>query len=170
MTTITLSVTAPDLKTITRGLSGDWGPTLHRTARRIGQVVAVAWALCSLASDRWQQLVAWAQAHQLHGLARLGLPGGSTAEESSVVPTMVIGVDWAEPEGSATVQMVVQRLAPALPPARPAANIAPPSRGIIHISDPMARAIRMVREGRSQRLAAHLCGVPRTSLQRALKA
>jgi hypothetical protein len=49
------------------------------------------------------------------------------------------------------------------------ANMAPPQ--LLHISDPMLRAVRMVRtEGRSQRLAAHLCGVPRTSLQRALKA
>jgi predicted DNA-binding protein (UPF0251 family) len=49
--------------------------------------------------------------------------------------------------------------------------MAPPCVGIIHISDPMARAVRMVRsEGKSQRLAADLCGVSRTSLQRALKA
>jgi hypothetical protein len=158
MTTITLSFTAPELKTITRGLSGDWGPTLHATARRLGAVVALVWSLCSLASDRWQQLVAWAQQHQLHGLARLGLPGGNYPEipDSSAITVAPV--------------LVVQRLAPALPPARSAANVAPPSAGIIHISDPMARAVRMVREGRSQRLAAHLCGVPRTSLQRALKA
>lgn len=48
-------------------------------------------------------------------------------------------------------------------------NVAPPR--VIHISDPMARAIRMVRtDGRSQRLAAFICGVSRSSLQRALKA
>ena len=48
------------------------------------------------------------------------------------------------------------------------ANVAPPT--LIHISDPMIRAIRLVRvEGRSQRLAASICGVSRTSLQRALK-
>jgi transposase len=41
-------------------------------------------------------------------------------------------------------------------------------QGLIHISDPMARAVRLVREGKSQRLAASLCGVSRTSLQRAL--
>lgn len=158
MTTITLSVAAPELKAITRSISGDWGPTLHRTARRIGQVVALVWTLCFLASDRWQQLVAWAQAHQLHGLARLGLPGGSTAEESSVVPATVAPV------------LVLQRMAPALPPARSVANVAPPRTGIIHISDPMARAVRLVQDGKSQRLAAHICGVSRTSLQRALKA
>jgi hypothetical protein len=48
--------------------------------------------------------------------------------------------------------------------------LAPSRTGIIHISDPMARAVRMVRQGKSQRLAAHLCGVSQTSLQRVLKA
>jgi hypothetical protein len=52
-----------------------------------------------------------------------------------------------------------------------ASNVAPPRTGIIHISDPMARAVRMVRtDGKSQRLAASICGVSRSSLQRALKA
>jgi len=46
-------------------------------------------------------------------------------------------------------------------------NIAPPM--LIHISDPMARAVRLVHEGKSQRLAASICGVSRSSLQRALK-
>ena len=47
-------------------------------------------------------------------------------------------------------------------------NIAPPV--LVHISDPMARAVRLVRvEGRSQRRAASLCGVSRSSLQRALR-
>lgn len=158
MTTITLSVTAPELKAVTRGLSGDWGPTLHRTARSIGQVVALLWTLCSLGSDRWQQLVAWAQAHQLHSLARLGLPGGSTAEDFSVVPTMVLGVDWGGPEGSATVQMVVQRLAPALPPARPVANVAPPS--IRHLAA----------QGLSQREIAGTLGLTRYQVRKALAA
>jgi hypothetical protein len=146
MTTITLSVTAPDLKTITRRLSGDWGPTLHRTARRIGQVVALLWTLCSLASDRWQQLVAWAQAHQLHGLARLGLPGGSTVKECLTVPATVV-----QP-------VVVQRLAPALPPARPAANVAPPS--IRHLAA----------QGLSQREIAGTLGLTRYEVQKALAA
>jgi hypothetical protein len=60
--------------------------------------------------------------------------------------------------------VLIQRQAAAV--ATPA-NIAPPV--LIHISDPMARAIRLVGEGKSQRLAASLCGVSRTSLQRALK-
>jgi hypothetical protein len=66
-------------------------------------------------------------------------------------------------------RVIVQRQAP-----EPAA-IAAPARydglhGLIHISDPMARAVRLVREGKSQRLASQLCGVSRSSLQRALKA
>jgi hypothetical protein len=51
-----------------------------------------------------------------------------------------------------------------------ASDVAQPRTGIIHISDPMARAVRMVHEGKSQRLAAARCGVPRSSLQRVLKA
>ena len=48
-------------------------------------------------------------------------------------------------------------------------NIAPPV--LVHIGDPMLRAIRLVRvEGKSQRLAASICGISRSSLQRALKA
>jgi predicted DNA-binding protein (UPF0251 family) len=47
------------------------------------------------------------------------------------------------------------------------ANIAPPV--LVHISDPIARAVRLVHEGKSQRLAASICGVSRSSLQRALK-
>ena len=59
--------------------------------------------------------------------------------------------------------VIIQRQAAAAAPA----NIAPPV--LIHISDPMARAVRLVKEGKSQRLAASICGVSRTSLQRALK-
>jgi hypothetical protein len=59
--------------------------------------------------------------------------------------------------------VIVQRQAAVATPA----NIAPPV--LIHISDPMARAVRLVREGKSQRLAASLCGVSRSSLRRALR-
>jgi hypothetical protein len=60
--------------------------------------------------------------------------------------------------------VIVQRQAAAV--ATPC-NIAPPV--LIHISDPMARAVRLVHEGKSQRLAASICGVSRSSLQRALR-
>jgi hypothetical protein len=132
-----ITITAPELKTITRALSSDWGPHLHSTARRTGAMVALIWTLCSLAADRWQRLAAWVEQHHLHGLARLGM-----------------GTDPA-PE-----PMLIQRLAPAAPPA----NIAPPRP-----ADPMARAVLKVRSGMSQRQAASLCGVSRSSLQRALK-
>ena len=56
--------------------------------------------------------------------------------------------------------VLIQRLATAAPPA----NIAPPRP-----ADPMARAVLKVRSGMSQRQAASLCGVSRSSLQRALK-
>ena len=60
--------------------------------------------------------------------------------------------------------MITQRLAAVATPA----NIAPPA--LIHISDPMLRAIRLVRvEGKSQRAAASLCEVGRSALQRALR-
>jgi hypothetical protein len=60
--------------------------------------------------------------------------------------------------------MIIHRLAPATTPG----NIAPPV--LIHVSDPMHRAIRLVRvEGKSQRAAASICGVCRSSLQRALR-
>jgi hypothetical protein len=61
--------------------------------------------------------------------------------------------------------VIIQRQAAIATPS----NVAPPRTGIIHISDPMARAVRLVRDGKSQRLAASLCGISRTSLQRALK-
>jgi hypothetical protein len=60
--------------------------------------------------------------------------------------------------------VIVQRQAAVATPA----NIAPPAR-VIHISDPMLRAVRLVRDGKSQRLAASICGVSRSSLQRALR-
>lgn len=62
--------------------------------------------------------------------------------------------------------VIIQRQAAVAAPS----NVAPPRAGIIHISDPMARAVRLVRDGKSQRLAASICGVSRSSLQRALKA
>lgn len=144
-----LTITVPELKSVTRALSSDWGPTIHATARRLGVVVALAWTLGSMAADRWQQLAVWVQRRHVQGLARLGLPGGARPAADQL---------------PAATKMVTQRQAAAATPA----NIAPPV--LIHISDPMLRAIRLVRvEGRSQRLAASICGVSRSSLQRALR-
>jgi hypothetical protein len=187
----TICITAPDLKTITRALSSDWCPTIHAAARRLGAVVALIYTLGFMAGERWRQLGAWAQEHQLHGLARLGLHRGnypefsdsSTAEESSVVPAMILGIDFAGPEGSATVQtivlrrpggnysesldgsaarvlpvLMVQRLAPALSPARQAANVAPLS--IWHLAS----------QGLSQREIAGTLGLTRYQVRKTLAA
>ena len=124
----------------------DWAPHIERTARRLAQVCAVVYCL---------GYVAGAWLHRLNDTltALLVRRRGFTVDERA----MCLEVLAAAP--------IVQPQAAAITPA----NIAPP--GLIHISDPMARAVRMVRsEGKSQRLAASLCGVSRTSLQRALKA
>lgn len=142
----TICITVPALKTISRGLSSDWGPTLHGAARRLGALVALIWTLCSMAADRWQQLVAWAQEHQLHGLARLGLSGSNYPESPDSSGARVAPV------------LVVQRLAPALPPARTAANVAPPS--IRHLAA----------QGLSQREIAGTLGLTRYQVQKALAA
>jgi len=176
-TTITITMPSVELKSVTRALASDWAPTLHATARRIAVVVALFITAWVMASEAWQRVAAWAMEHQLQGLARLGLPGGNYPEIPDGSPAPVGNVK-ALLTGSAGVTIEVidcrpdlcQRLAPALPPARSTSNVAPPRTGIIHISDPMARAVRMVHEGKSQRLAAQLCGVSRSSLQRALKA
>ncbi len=86
------------------------------------------------------------------------------------------------------VRLLVRRRRPLLP-AAPAPLALPPARvidpavvhrfavapvsarsGFGHTVDPMARAVRLVRSGMKQRPAASLCGVSRSSLQRALKA
>jgi hypothetical protein len=95
----TISITVPELVTITRALSSDWGPALHAAARRVGALVALAWALGALAVDRWQQLATWAHKHRLPHSA----------------PSMVVA--RLAPAGP-----------PALPPARPAANLPPSIR------------------------------------------
>ena len=190
MTTICISV--PALKTITLGLCSDWGPTLHAAARRLGAVVALIWTLWSMAADRWKQLVAWAQEHQLHGLARLGLHGGnypespdsSTAEESSVVPATIVqrqpgGNLKASLTGSApdhfpgATEMVTTPVGPKpvattngaeLSPAPEAAPVTTPA----NLAPPSIR--RLAAEGLSQRKIAGTLGLTRYQVQKALAA
>jgi hypothetical protein len=74
-----------------------------------------------------------------------------------------------------TALLVRKRRPLLLPPARaiePAFAIAPvPAHsGFGRAADPMTRAVRLARKGLSQRKAAAICGVKRSSLQRALKA
>lgn len=145
----TICITVPALKTITRGLSSDWGPTLHAAARRLGAVVALLYTLGFMAGERWHQLVAWAQEHQLNRLARLGLPGGNL--KASLTGS-------APGHFPAVTEMVTQPLAPALPPARPAANVAPPS------------VRRLAAQGCSQREIAGTLGLTRYQVRKALAA
>jgi hypothetical protein len=122
----------------------DWAPHIEAIARRLAQICAfvfcAGWALGSFVHRLNDRLAALL-------VRRRGL----TPEERAMCLEVLA--------------MTTQRLAAEATPA----NIAPPRTGIIHISDPMARAVRLVRDGKSQRLAAHICGVSRTSLQRALK-
>jgi hypothetical protein len=182
--TTTVSFNVPSLASVTRA---DWGFTFHRWAGTIAAVLVVPYAAGLMAGEAWHRLLGWVDAHHMAGLARLGLPGATPSEllispKLEVVPPLAavhlisdeaydalqafIKEDQADHFLDAT-KMVVQRLAPA---PTPSIAITQPRVGIIHISDPMARAVRMVREGKSQRHAAHVCDVPRSSLQRALKA
>ena len=121
-------------------LTTDWAPHAEAIARRLAQICTIVYVAGYITG-------AWI--HRLND--RLA---GRTAPPPAPAP------------------VITQRQAAAATPA----NIAPPVRydglhGLIHVSDPMLRAIRLVRvEGRSQRLAASICGVSRSSLQRALKA
>ena len=179
----TICITVPALKAITRGLSSDWGPTLHAAASRLGAVVALIYSLGLMAGERWQQLTAWAQEHQLHGLARLGLAEGScqgfldssTTEESSAAPAMVVGIHFAGPEGSATLHTIVQR--------RPGGNLKALLTG--SASDQFLGATEMVTtpanvappsirhlaaQGFSQRMIAGTMGLTRYQVRKALAA
>lgn len=151
-TTITLPTV--ELKSVTRTLASDWGPMLHRTARRIAAVLVAVYTVWVMAEERWQQLVAWAMRHQVQGLARLGLPGGNvkafltgsaTEESSAVAPDHV----------PAAREMVLQRLAPARP-AGPSVGMAPPS------------IQRLAAEGFSQRQISSTLGITRYQVRKAL--
>ena len=120
-------------------LTTDWAPHAEAIARRLAQICTIVYVAGYITG-------AWL--HRLNDQL-----AGRTAPPPAPAP------------------VIIQRQAAAATPA----NIAPPVRydglhGLIHVSDPMLRAIRLVRvEGRSQRLAASICGVSRSSLQRALR-
>jgi hypothetical protein len=150
------------ISTIIQFARADWAPHIEAAIRRFAHVCAVVfvagWALGTIVHRLNDRLTAL--------LVRKRRP---------------LALPPAREPQPAAVQVVVHRFAVAPVPARcgiqrmaaeatAPANHAPPA-GWLHISDPMRRAIRMVRnDGRSQRLAASLCGVSRSSLQRALKA
>jgi hypothetical protein len=158
----TICITAPDLKTITRALSSDWGPTLHAAARRLGAVVALIYTLGFIAGERWHQLGAWAQEHQLHGLARLGLPGsnlkvrltGSAPDQFPGATEMV--TTPVGPKPVATTNGAELMPAPDAAPVTTPANVAPPS--IRHLAA----------QGCSQREISSKLGVSRHKVRKAL--
>ncbi len=142
------------MKTVITIATADWAPHLEQAARRLAQVCAfvycAGWALGAWVHRTSDQLARlW---------VRLLVP---------VQPVSFADVTWPDidPDTIKWHEPIIYR-AQAAAVATPA-NIAPPVW--VHISDPMARAVRLVREGKSQRLAASICGVSRTSLQRALK-
>lgn len=86
---------------------------------------------------------------------RLWVPAAASSDRQAPVKFEV------RPAPAPVALLVMAQSAAAVVPS----NVAPPARP----ADPMERAIHLVRvERRSQRLAASLCGVSRTSLQRAL--
>jgi hypothetical protein len=167
---ITITLPTVELKTITRALASDWGPALEAAAIRLGAVAALAYTLGLLAGMRWHQLLAWLQQCQLQLLARLGLPGGSNGAPDHFVGASEMVTTPVVPKPVATTNGAELLPAPNAASVTTPANVAPPGTDLIHISDPMAKAVRMVCDGKSHRLAAHICGVSRTSLQRVLKA
>jgi hypothetical protein len=151
----TICITVPALKTITRGVSSDWGPTLHAAARRLGAVVALIYTLGFMAGERW---------HQLHGLARLGLPGsnlkvrltGSAPDQFPGATEMV--TTSVGPKPVATTNGAELLPAPKAAPVTTPANVAPPS--IRHLAD----------QGLSQREIAGTLGLTRYQVRKALAA
>ena len=160
----TICITVPDLKTITRGLSSDWGPTIYVAARRLGAVVALIYTLGFMAGERWHQLVAWAQKHQLHGLARLGLAGGNlkasptdSAPDLFPDPTEMVTTPVG-PKPVATTNGAELFSTPKAAPVTTPANVAPPS------------VRRLATQGCSQREIAGTLGLTRYQVRKALKA
>jgi hypothetical protein len=146
----------------------DWGVPIRRAVHTALTAVAFVWVCgsivgrCAYDLGRITREAVEERNDQLAValVAFLGLQ-----RPTAPAPTPVAPVAAPEP-----ARVIVQRQAP-----EPAAIETPACydglHGLIHISDPMDRAVRMVRrEGKSQRLAAHMCGVSRSSLQRALKA
>lgn len=136
------------MKTI---LTTDWAPRIEAAARQLGQVCAVVYCF-GWVLGAWVHRTS-AQLAQLW--RRLLVPA------APYMASVTLLAQWDKP-----APVIVQRFAIAAVPAR--CNIAPPA-GVVHIGDPMARAVRLVRSGMSQRQAASLCGISRSSLQRALK-
>jgi len=153
-----VSTAFPTMKTI---LTTDWAPHIERNVRAIVPVLVAVYA-AGYATGAWLHRTSDRLARLW---VRLWVPATPVSLADVTWPDIDFeNVTWVNGVTYTVSETIIQLQAAATAPA----NIAPPV--LVHISDPMARAVRMVRtEGKSQRLAAHLCGVSRTSLQRALK-
>lgn len=133
------------IRTTIQFARADWAPHIEAAARRFAQVCVVVFC------------AGWALGSWVH---RLNDRLTQLLVRRQPQPTPVFAIT------AVPARCGIQRQAA----EATMASMAPPA-GWLHISDPMRRAIRMVRnDGRSQRIAAQLCGVSRSSLQRALKA
>jgi hypothetical protein len=127
-------------------------------------VVALIYTLGFMAGERWHQLVAWAQEHQLHGLARLGLSGGNLkARLTGSAPDQFPGATEmvTTPVGPKPVAITngAELLpAPDAAPVTTSANVAPPS------------VRRLAAQGCSQREIAGTLGLTRYQVRKALVA
>jgi hypothetical protein len=139
MITIQTTIT---LRDITGALASDWGPTLRNWAGAIAAVLTVPYVAGLLAGETWHRLMAWVSAHHLHGLARLGPPGGQT-----------------EPVNR-SYKLVTHCLSPA-PVHRPTTAVAPPRVSAIHL---------MAADGMSQRQIARHLGISRHRVKAELEA
>lgn len=115
MTTVTF--TLPSVASVT---SADWGAVFHRWAKAAAAVLVVPYVAGLMAGDAWRRLVAWANAHHLAGLARLGLPG-ATADHFPAATEMVSSLVADALDFMEEYDDVFQALAdaePGPPPAR----------------------------------------------------
>jgi hypothetical protein len=131
------------MTTITRVYRADWAPHIEQAARAIATAAAFVY-VCGYVSGRWL--------HRLND--RLSALLVRKPEPDPYMASVTLLAQWNEPEPPAPVRYECAAV---------------PARCGIMAPTPMARAISHVKGGMSQRKAATLCGVSRSSLQRALK-
>ncbi len=121
----------------------DWAPYIEQAVRAIATAAAFVYA-CGYVTGRW--------IHRLNDRLSALLVRKPAQTPEAAFREAILNTPLTEP-----VAPILYRCA------------AVPARCGIMPSTPMARAIVRVRSGMSQRQAAALCGVSRSSLQRALK-
>jgi hypothetical protein len=127
-------------------ITTDWAPHIEAAVRSIAAIAAFVYT-AGYVTGAW--------IHRLNDRLAALLVRRPVAATDPYMASVTLLAQW---EGTEPQSPVIHRLAPAASPAA----IAPPR-------DPMARAVAKVRSGMSQRQAAALCGVSRSSLQRALR-